>query len=241
VVIAGNTAVVLPPAALANVPGGKAIVSIKAANTTRAVREFGFADLPVPGGPVQYSPNGTILDISITDANSNPITTFPSVIPIEMKYNAADVGQSNSHPETLTAAYVIDAGSPPVENPNGFPIGTFVLFPSEHVSNNLQFGTMTVTTQAIGSVISVVTNPIGYVQTVQDTPALSSFDAGSAQTFGTLPAASYLQVVEPQIGSSLLVLDPDSGNYSYVDAAAVGPSGPPPAKAASAVIRGLRE
>jgi hypothetical protein len=100
---------------------------------------------------------------------------------------------------------------------------------------NTTTGTITVTTQLIGSTISVVTNPVGYVQTVSDTtPELSSF-GDNAQTFGDKPQFSYLQVVEPQIGDRLLVLDPDTGNYTYVNAADVGPSGPPPGKTTAAV------
>src|SRR5205814_2280087 len=63
-------------------------------------------------------------------------------------------------------------------------------------------------------------------------------DPATSQTFGTKPQFSTLQVVEPQIGARLLVLDPDTGNYSYVNAADVGPSGPPPARSSAAVVRG---
>jgi len=40
--------------------------------------------------------------------------------------------------------------------------------------------------------------------------------------------ASWLQVVEPQIGRMLLVLNPATTSYSYVNATGVGPSGAPP-------------
>jgi hypothetical protein len=99
-----------------------------------------------------------------------------------------------------------------------------------------------VNTQAIGSTLSVITNPVGYVQTLTpNTPELSSFDPNASETFGTKPQNSYLQVVEPQIGNRLLVLDPDTGNYSYVNATDVGPSGPPPARSSSAVVRGAQQ
>jgi len=82
---------------------------------------------------------------------------------------------------------------------------------------------------------------VGYVQTLApNTPELSSFDPGTSQTFGTKPQFAYLQVVEPQIGGRLLVLDPDTGNYGYVNAADVGLSGAPPPKTSSAVVRGAR-
>jgi hypothetical protein len=168
------------------------------------------------------------------------VTTFPSPIPIEIKYNASDLGQANGNASILTAAYVVDALTPAIANPLGFPSGTFVIFASENAQLNTQTGTITVRTQAIGSVISVVTNPVGYVQTLQeDTPELSSFDQGSAQTFATKPQFTTFQVTEPQIGNTLLVLDPDTGNYAYVSASDVAPSGPPPAKVSAATIRGL--
>ena len=230
VIIAGNVAIVIPPAALAAVPTGQVTVTVQP-----------NPQVTVPGGPVQFSTAGTILSITVSDKNGNPVTTFPALIPIELKYNASDLGQAHGDPSLLTAAYVIDASSPDVENPNHFPIGTFVLFPPQNVSLNTTAGTVTANTQALGSVVSVVSNPVGYVQTLQpDTPELSSFDPNTSQTFGTKPQFSYLQVVEPQVGDRLLVLDPDSGNYSYVSAAAVGPAGPPPGKSTAAVVRGAR-
>lgn len=52
-----------------------------------------------------------------------------------------------------------------------------------------------------------------------------------AASFGTVPAWSYFQVMEPQRGTRLHVLDARTGNFAYLDAADVGPSGPPPAVA----------
>ncbi|HUZ77300.1 MAG TPA: hypothetical protein VMV93_06920, partial [Chloroflexota bacterium] len=74
--------------------------------------------------------------------------------------------------------------------------------------------------------------------TVNPNTALqSSFDPKSSQSFGTTSQFSYLQVVEPQVGTRLLVMNPATGNYAYVNATDVGPSGPPPAS--TAVVRGL--
>ena len=73
------------------------------------------------------------------------------------------------------------------------------------------------------------TNPVGYVQTLTASSGLySSFDPASGQTFAGKPQFAYLQVVEPQVGSRLLVLDPIDKNYAYVNASDVGPSGAPP-------------
>ncbi|HVA23611.1 MAG TPA: hypothetical protein VMW62_04385, partial [Chloroflexota bacterium] len=241
VIVAGNVAIVLNAAAFnlpvpVAVPGQPAPVG----PVVQVVVQPQPAGVPVPGGPAQFSPNGTVLSISITDqATGQPITTFAVPIQLTLKPNAADVAQSNGHPETLTAAYVIDALSPALENPLHFPVGTFVIFPPSNVVNDIASGTVTIQTQAIGSTIAVVTNPVGYVQATDAAPVLSSFDPNNTQTFGTKPQFSYLQVVEPQIGNRLLVLDPDTGNYGYVNATDVGPSGPPPAKTSSAVVRGL--
>lgn len=49
-----------------------------------------------------------------------------------------------------------------------------------------------------------------------------------AVSFGRIPQWSYLHVVRSQPGTRLYVLVPWTTNYAYVDAAAVGPSGPPP-------------
>ncbi len=51
----------------------------------------------------------------------------------------------------------------------------------------------------------------------------SSFDPASSQKFAGKPQFTYLQVVEPQVGSRLLVLDPATKNYAYVNASDVGP------------------
>ncbi len=92
-ILAGSAAVIFPPAALANVAGGQATIDIKPAT-----------NVPTPRGPVAFSPNGTVLTINITDKNGAPVTVFPALIPIEMKYNAADVGQAGGNANTLAAA-----------------------------------------------------------------------------------------------------------------------------------------
>ncbi len=50
----------------------------------------------------------------------------------------------------------------------------------------------------------------------------------AAVDYGEIPQWSYLMVVAPQQGSRLFVYVPWTRNYAYVDAASVGPSGPPP-------------
>ena len=199
----------------------------------------GFAALPIPGGPAQYSPNGTIFDVAVKDANGGLLTTFPTALTVVFRYNAADLAQAQGNASVLTAAYLIDANSPDIENPNHYPVGTWVFFAPSVTTLDTTAGTVAVNTQAIGSTLTVITNPVGYVQTLTpNTPEASSFDPATSQTFGTKPQFSYLQVTEPQIGNRLLVLDPDTGNYSYVNATDVGPSGAPPHQTAAATTRG---
>ncbi len=66
-----------------------------------------------------------------------------------------------------------------------------------------------------------------WVQNHQETQLWSGPDP-NAVSFGQLPQWSYLQVVAPQQGSRLYVLNPATNGYAYVDANAVGPSAPPP-------------
>ncbi|HEX6511399.1 MAG TPA: hypothetical protein VF157_03810 [Chloroflexota bacterium] len=227
-VVAGNLGVSLPAEALAG----------KSVTVNVAPRP---ANVPVPGGSMQFSPNGTIADVGIKDAAGQPVTTFPAPISLVFRYNDADLAQANGRPDTLRAAYLIDANSPAIENPLKFPIGTWVLFPDSSTTLDTTRGLLAVRTQALGSVVSVVTNPVSYVQTLTARAELySNFDPTLSITFGTKSQFSYLRVLEPQVGGRLFVLDPDTGAYAYVNAGDVGPSAPPaPSGSATAVVRSL--
>jgi hypothetical protein len=61
---------------------------------------------------------------------------------------------------------------------------------------------------------------------MNSTPLYSGVDR-KAQSLGTRPQFNYLQVVQPQIGTRLFVFDPQTSNFAFVDATAVGPSGAP--------------
>ncbi len=196
-------------------------------------------NLPIPGGPAQFSFNGTIMQIVVTDGNGNPYTTFPVPMPLVFHYNAADISQARGNVNSLTAGYFVDANTPFIANPNHFPIGTLVIAPPSSTTLDTVNGNITFNTQAIGSTFAVVTNPVGYVQTVNpNAQEQSSFDPNNSQAFGGKPQFSYLQVVEPQIGTRLLVLDPTNSNFACINATDVGPSGPPPSTASTAVVRG---
>lgn len=223
-IVAGNVGISFSPRSLAGFPS-----TIRVDVTTAPA-------IGMPGGPAQFSPNGTLLDISISDPTTGAtLTTFPDAVTVTLKYNGADLGQANGDPSMLGVAYVIDAASPDIENPNHFPAGTFVLFEPEAATLDAANGLIRVQTQAIGSAFTVLTQPLGYVQTLApDTREFSSFDPATSLVFAVRPQFTYLQVVEPQIGMRLMVLDPRTNNYAYVNARDVGPSGPPPSKVAAA-------
>jgi hypothetical protein len=66
-----------------------------------------------------------------------------------------------------------------------------------------------------------------WVQNFKETQLWSGIDA-RAVSFGGIAQWSYLQVVAVQDGAPrLYVMNPKTMNYAYVDATAVGPSGPP--------------
>jgi hypothetical protein len=65
-----------------------------------------------------------------------------------------------------------------------------------------------------------------WVENFVATPIWSGPD-NAALDFGLQPQFSSFLVVKPQTGSRLYVLNPRTNNYGYIDAEAVGPSGPP--------------
>ncbi|MGI5835516.1 MAG: L,D-transpeptidase [Chloroflexota bacterium] len=66
-----------------------------------------------------------------------------------------------------------------------------------------------------------------WVQNHQETELWSGPDA-NAVSFGRVPQWSYFQAIGPQQDSRLYVWNPQTNNYAFIDAAAVGPSGAPP-------------
>lgn len=85
---------------------------------------------------------------------------------------------------------------------------------------------------SIGLIGPAAADPAGFepywVQNHRETMLWSGPD-DRAIPFGPAPQWSYFQVVRPQQGLRLYVLVAASGNYAWIDAPAVGPSGPPPA------------
>ena len=202
-----------------NLPGSMSI----------SVQPQSGAGLPIPGGPAQYSPNGTLINVKMTDDAGNQVTTFQNPITLTVKYNSADVGQASGQANNLTLGYFVDATTPDIMNPNHFPVGTLIIAPPSNVTLDTTNQLISFKLQAVSQVFAVVTNPVEWVQTLPlSANELSSFDTTNAQVFGTKPQFSYLQVMEPQIGTRLYVRDPITGNFAYVNAPEVGPSGPPP-------------
>lgn len=67
-----------------------------------------------------------------------------------------------------------------------------------------------------------------WVQNFVPTELWSGPDA-NAISFGTAPQWDYFQVISPQPNGRLYVLVARTKNFAFIDAKAVGPSGPPPA------------
>jgi len=211
-VVAGTVGVSFPAAALAG-RSGRFNVTVQAQP----------AGETVPGGPFQYSPNGSIASVAVTEQSGAAVTGFAAPITIFLRYNAADLAMARFNSGILTAAYQVGAATPASENPNGYPAGTWVLYPGGNVSQDLTAGTITIQTTKLGSILSVFTQPVGYVRTLtNDTREYSGW--GQAAVLASRPKGVDLQVVQPQTGGRLFVLDPLTSNYAYVDASAVGPS-----------------
>jgi len=218
-VVAGNVGLSFSPKSLSEI-GSQATVHVEAQPKAN-----------VPGGPAEFSPSGSIVDISVRDKAGKLVTTFPEPVDILFKYNSADLSMAHGDASILRAAYVLDQNSPDIENPNHFPLNTWVFFPPDNLKLDAGSGTISVKTQAIGSIFSVVAVGVGWAQTSNpDAQLYSSFDPGKSAVFGKKKLGSYVRMVEPQIGGRLLVLDIDSGNYAYMNARDLKPSGPPPTK-----------
>jgi hypothetical protein len=71
------------------------------------------------------------------------------------------------------------------------------------------------------------TSAAEWVQNFAPTELWSGPDT-SAISFGSAPQWDYFQVLAPQMGGRFYVLVARTGNYAFVDATSIGPSGPPP-------------
>jgi len=181
------------------------------------------ANLTVPGGPFQYSPNGTVAGINITDPSGAPVASFASPISIVMRYNAADLAMARYNSGILTAGFQVSAATPAMANPNALPPGTWILFPADGVNQDLTAGTITVRTTFVPGTVAVFTEPAGYVRTIR--PLVSEFSGWNGGGVLTSRVSGIdLLVLAPQAGGRLLVQDPVSSDSVWVDAETVGPA-----------------
>ena len=178
-------------------------------------------------GNVLASPNGTFFDLIVLDTTGAQLPVALVGVQVFVKPSAADRAMAGGNINLLTVVYYVSSVTAAPFNPLHLPTGTPVFEPN--VQHDTADGLLIWTTQNLGGVIeAVVANPVSYVQIVSPAAgAFSSFDPATSQTFGTVSQFTYLQVVEPQIGTRLLVLNPATKSYFYVNAGDVGPSGAP--------------
>lgn len=166
-------------------------------------------------GNVSASPNGTVVDIVLTNASTGqPITSLNTPLQVVVKPTAADLAMAGGDFSKLSAIYFVAGTTSPVFNPLGLPPGTPLFVTG--LKQDPATGTISWQTQNTAGIIrAVVANPVSYVQTLNpNTQEWSTFDPNAPQqSFGMKPQFSYPQVVAPQIpvDNRLVVLDPDTG------------------------------
>ena len=216
--VAGNVGFSFPVAALAK-HAGPVSVSIE----RRPV------SIPIPVAPWQVSSHGTIFQMMVKDGDGKQITTFPAPVTVLIKYSPTDTGLVDGNTNILTAGFIIDSRSPDLANPAHFPLGTWVFFPPSVTHFDAGEGTVSIQTQVAPTVLGVMSRPYSELKVVKETGLYSSF-ARTGKLFGVRGAASRLQVAGPpmrvagpQIDSRLLILDPQTNNYAYVNVSDVSP------------------
>lgn len=182
------------------------------------------------GGAVLFSPNGTVLDIAITDANTGqPSTVFPQALTLTFQITPSDLGMAAGDTSALTLLFQVDANTPPGENPDHLPIGSLIVLPAGPCSVDTTTNRMTCQINFLGSKLAIAARHTAYVQNfVPNAPLWSGPDAAAIQ-LNTVAQFTTFLVAEPQVGGRILVFDYRTHNYAWVDAANVGPSGPPKA------------
>ena len=113
---------------------------------------------------------------------------------------------------------------------------TLVLPPLVHSQGNPQPGTVTgtsdPTTPQADGLGAVQVAPVSAFQpwwAMTHMPATAwSSPNPDATAFGEIPMWRWLQVLQPAEGNRFYIVNPRTGDYSYVDAGAVGAVGPPP-------------
>jgi hypothetical protein len=210
----GNVRISIPPRALETASGAATI----------AIQQL-VGDVQLPDGAPYLRRGGTAIRVVVTDSNRT-LTTAAQPINLRIRYTAADLASAEGDPSSLTAAYLVQAGTPPLANPLNFPPGTWVFYPPSLVEVDNENQAVVVTTQAIPSVMAVVVRPFAQARVRASETGLYSSPKPDGRLFGMRMQGTALGVVGPLIGPRLLVLDLATNNYAYVDAADVAPDVP---------------
>lgn len=221
IVLDGNTAFLIPPGALGSNVSGNVTLTVTPSLP-------GGISVSTLAGNVLASPNGTFFDLIVLHTSGAQLPVALVGIQVFVKPSAADIAMAGGNLNVLAVVYFVSPVTAGPFNPLHLPLGTALFEPN--VQHDAVTGLLLWTTQNLGGVVeAVVANPISWVQTTAPAAGLySGFDPPTSQTFGTVPQWTYLQVMEPQVGTRLVVRNPATNAYAYVDAVDVGASGPPP-------------
>jgi hypothetical protein len=208
----GDVTVSVPAGALGMISG---LVTISV--------EHLVGDVPRPDGAPYMMAGGTAIHLALRDSAGNQLLTTEVPITVRINYGDADIQAAGGDAGLLAGGYLVQPDTAPIANPLRFPAGTWVFFPASLMSVNAEAQVISIRTQAIPPVIAVVVRPFMRARITTSETGLYSGPGKDAYLFGNRPQLTSLQVVGPLIEGRLLVLDPETENYAYVDALDVAP------------------
>lgn len=176
---------------------------------------------PIPRGLARFSASGTVFGVRVADGNGVAVSAFTAPVTLSIKLKPADLVGANGELSVPTVAYLVEPDTPAMVNPDNFPPGSWVFFPASAISVDVANSVVTVQAQALGDAVAVFNRPPPYVRTLGPAALFSGYDPETSLTFGRRVQPTYLQVIEPQIGDRLLVIELATGGYTYVNAADV--------------------
>ncbi len=184
-----------------------------------AERALGAEAVPLPSG---MSPSGTVFRASVADQAGVPVSAFAGPVTLAIKYGPSDLALVAGDPARLAAAYLVQTDTPAIVNPDHFPVGSWLLFPPTAVQVDQANSLLRIQAQALGGAVALLAKPASYVRVISPSAVLfSGYDPTTSRAFGTRPMLTTLRLVEPEVGSRILVLDEATGSYAYVNAADV--------------------
>ncbi|HEY8744809.1 MAG TPA: hypothetical protein VIU62_17100 [Chloroflexota bacterium] len=193
---------------------------------------FAYFTFPSPGA----SPPSTVsLSYSPADARVNQAVGFNVIDAYNNNIGSAtQPANQNQASATLTLDLSRTTGEPLSIQVFNYARGVPITYRLTVSGIAPAFATAPVAAAAAGGAPSAASAGPGatssfqpfWVENFVTTPIWSGPDA-AAISFGNQAQFSAFLVVKAQTGSRLYIFNPRSGNYGYVDAAAVGPSGPP--------------